>query len=414
MIEFWKVKGKYSRIFLGILLAFSLILNVTVAGYLFNRYGFEGAFDRIAEIGGAQITADREPYKRPVIPEIYLQNQEFATLGFDKHVKDKNDLAAWQDAIRSKVKEIANLPSLETLTTPRKAIVTDQRDLGFGTLTQYSIAAFDGDNIVFFELIPKDETKTIIDADGNTRYPTVLFLPGSGSQGAKDVLNIPSELSAEYYHGGVGLAVAKAGYAVYVIEHRGYGLRSIDYKDGCEMTSQLETKLRCSAQILSLHLAMTNSSLGFLQMADTIQLLGHIRSLNHIDDKRIAIAGLSLGGGLASYISIIDQNLTASVIASGIGSVAEGLSLGSGRDNLRYFDGPDIIAAMAPDPVYISYGKQEYGMFRFEAETGYTYQKALKAYEMLDARDNLVYVAHEGSHEFHIPSLLSFLDRTLG
>ena len=44
----------------------------------------------------------------------------------------------------------------------------------------------------------------------------------------------------------------------------------------------------------------------------------------------------------------------------------------------------------------------------------YSGEMLKKVYEILDADDNLFYVVHKGKHEYHVQSVLEFLDKIMG
>lgn len=407
-------------ILLVTVLTISIIFNGIMAGFIFQRYGAERVFAKAGEMlgFGSPVSndasnnnylaeAEANEFTPPVIPEIYTQ--DILSMSFDKHVKSKADFESWKQSVLEKFSEELQMPDISSLPleTP---IEMKREDLGKAILTKYSMNAFDEDTIIFYEVIPKDKTR----ASSDGKLPAVLVFPGSGNQGARDVLNRPSELAQYYYQSEIGLEIAEEGYAVYVIVNRGWGQRAIEVNDACSIWDEINQEISCSGVILGTHLKGLGYNLVGLQVADGLQLLKHISSLDYVDSKRIAVGGLSLGGGLAHAVSMFDQNITATFIASGTGSVAKTFSIESGGNSLKYYDNPDLLATLAPAYLYLSFGNQEKGVLLYEAQSSYTYNYVKRAYELFDAENNLVYVVHDGKHEYHVPSVLQFLDETIG
>ena len=219
-------------------------------------------------------------------------------------------------------------------------------------------------------------------------------------------------MSDYYYHNGIAEHIVKAGYAVYVIENRGYGERAIDAGSLCPGVD-----IFCSGILFRDQLNSLGYSLGALQATDTTQLLKHVRHLEYVDSDNIAIAGLSLGAGLTMIVTALNKEVKSAIMASGItdfyhswGSVGIGL--------LKYYDNQDIVSTIAPRPIYLSYGSQEpLPDFSFEVKTLYSANKIKKAYNLFDAEENMTVVVHDLSygrgHTFDIPSILDFLNNTL-
>ena len=83
------------------------------------------------------------------------------------------------------------------------------------------------------------------------------------------------------------------------------------------------------------------------------------------------------------------------------------------RYNFTTYDTNDIILALVPKPIYLSYGLYEPNSLRFEAESGYTSNLMQDAYELYEMEDRFTYVVHNGGHEYHLPSVLEFLENHL-
>lgn len=383
-------------IIIGVLI-FSVSTNILIFSYYLQKY----SVSRLYEIVNSKLFEENEPYMAPaMLPQIYTEDK--LTLSFDKHVQTKADFEIWKNKVLAHFKQSNNLPTLHDIQL-KPVMQLNFEDMDNYQLTKYSMNALDGDQIIFYELLPK----TVVD-----KIPAVIIIPGRGNQGALDVINKPSELSDYYYHNGIAEHIVKAGYAVYVIENRGYGERAIDAGSLCPGVD-----IFCSGKLFRDQLNSLGYNLIDLQATDTTQLLKHVRHLEYVDSDNIAIAGLSLGAGLTMMVTALNEEVKSAIMASGITDVYH--SWGSGRGGqLKYYDTPDIVSTIAPRPIYLSYGSQEpLPQFSFEAETLYSVNKIKNAYDLFDAEENMTVVIHDHSygsgHTFDIPSILDFLNNTL-
>ena len=238
-----------------------------------------------------------------------------------------------------------------------------------------------------------------------TDYDTVLVIPGSGHQGALDVIDEAGPHAARYYHDGIARTLVHAGYAAYVIELRGYGERAIDVGVSCK-----EHDFRCYVVVLEKKLSALGISMNDLRTDEITQILAWVESRSYTDN--IAISGLSLGGSLAATQAIINNNvIDAVVIASGMGSILYSPLVQDvgGRDITDCCDSVDPVITIAPMPAYVSFGLREDAFFRWEAETGHTEKLLADAYELHGKSDNFRYVVHDGGHIYEVESMLDFL-----
>lgn len=275
--------------------------------------------------------------------------------------------------------------------------------------TKNTMPATDGDTIIFWELVPDN---------GADVHPAVLVIPGSGNQGARDLIGEPSSVSRYYYQSQLAVHLARAGYAAYVPELRGYGERAV-YTEACDDASVFGWRniaIVCHEMFLRNQLAKVGIGIDDYRVDDLTRILRHMTTLGHIDRENIAVAGLSLGGGYSQEISAYNPDvIRATVVASGTGSHFHGPPSDQAKGNGQFLccDTNEFTATIAPRPLYVSFGSDERSLFRWEAETGHTAEFLGRVYSMLGAEGNLTYVVHEGRHEYHVPSVIEFLDRHL-
>jgi len=391
-----ELKPLFKYIIIGVLIL-SVSANILIFSYYLQKYSVSTLYEVVIS---KLFEENEKSYRAPVMPEIYTEDK--LTLSFDKHVQTKKDFEVWKNKVLSNLIQRMNVPSYNEIQL-KPAIQIDFENTNNYQITKYSMNATDDDKIIFYELLPK----TVVD-----KIPAVIIIPGSGNQGALDVINKPSELSDYYYHNAIAEHIVREGYAVYVIENRGWGERAIDVGSLCEGKD-----VNCSGKFFGQHLSSLGYNLGVLQVMDTTQLLKHIQNLEYIDSKNIAVAGLSLGGGIAMSVAVLNEEVKSAIMASAITDVYHSWTFNA-DGLLQYYDVPDIVSTIAPRPIYLSWGSQEtLPWFSFEAETLYSANKIKNAYLLLDAEENMTVVVHNNSynsgHIFDVPSILNFLNKTI-
>tara|TARA_Y100000996_G_scaffold368675_1_gene315197 strand:+ start:1268 stop:2446 length:1179 start_codon:yes stop_codon:yes gene_type:complete len=392
------MKNKY-KVLVG-LLVISLAINVSIL-YNFN--------DDINLLEDFYINETREENFESIrIPDIYQKDVKL--FGFEENVQVKNDFSPWKNELLQKFQEYQNIPNFDDIELSNVLLVKEERLENY-KITKFSTNAQDNDKIIFYELIPENENK-MDSCESRNCFPTVLIIPGSGNQGAKDVINAQGELSPYYYHKGIGEKLVKLGYVVFVIENRGWGERLTHTQMNCE-----DPDIFCSGNKLHKHLMNLGYDQFSLQVIDTIQVFKHIQSLEYVNTEKISVAGLSLGGPVAVSVSSLAPNVHSTIAASGIIS-QQMTGGGSNPGALKYYDQPDIVASLAPNPLYLSWGINEKSEFGHEAEKLYSASLIKKAYKLFDEEDNLEIIIHDDEfnqgHTFEINSLIKFLEDTIG
>ena len=388
--------------FLIAILVVSISINVVIGYYYSDKYTLTQLSDKFTNFQ----TTDFEPVQ---IPEIY--EEQVLMLSFEKNVFSKQDFTPWKTKLIEKFQNVFEIPDYDDITLmPVEEISEDEYDEY--SLNKYSTNAQDGDKIIFYELKPKDNAKTT-SCEGTICYSTVLVIPGSGNQGALDAINQPSQFSSYYYHKGIAEELVRSGYVVFVIENRGWGERGLGVQMNCK-----QPDVYCSGNQLHRHLFNLGYNQYSLQIIDTMQLLKHIHNLDYVNNEKIAIAGLSLGGPVSIAVSNLSPNVSGTIAASGIISQYKTVGSGITPGMLKYFDQPDLAASLSPKPLYLSWGLNEKSEFGYEAKNKYSAELVNNSYKLLDAEEKLVIVIHNEQfnhgHTFEMTSLTDFLDNTIG
>jgi len=385
---------RYNKIILVFLIV-SIAFNIIVLTYVLQKYSISELYSKLFE----PTLKINEEYKPAVMPDIYTKN--IMQLSFDKNVKKKEDFDPWKEMVLQKFQEVYQVPPLDEIRVNSvEKIESFEKDNLL--ISKYTTNAFDGDTIIFYEILPNNNSD---------KYPSVVFIPGTGNQGARDLLDLPSEFSEFYYERGIALEVAKQNFIVFVIENRGWGERSVDAGSECDRNDYLPY---CSGFLLRTHLKNIGYDLTGLQIIDTLQLVKYIQTLNYIDSKNIAVAGLSHGGGLSLSVAVLNPDIKSTVVANTIITVNKTWpSAVRDAEILEYFDSPDLAATMSPRLMYLSWGLKDAKSLGFEAKTQTAANHIKKAYQLFNAEDNLSIVIHNYKHEYDVPSVIEFLNNTL-
>ena len=382
-------------IFLIIIAVVSISINIIIFSLYFRKRGLRESYERITK------TNKTEDYKKFEIPALYKKDS--LQLSFDKHVKQKEDFDKWKQTVISKFQEIHKIPTLSSIRLfPTEKIFTKKRENY--VVTKYSTKAQDGDLIFFYELLPHKIKEN---------NPTLFIVPGSGNQGARDVIDMPSKFSKYYYQQGIGDKIANEGYIVYVIENRGWGERTIDAGTLCK-----ESDVFGSGEILERQLKNLGYDLINLQIIDTLQIFKSIQSVSHVNLDNMFILGITHGGKIALRSSLFLPELKGAMIASSLFSTEYFGTKGNGYTHglLKYFDNPDLAATISPKPLYLSWGLNENFPHGSEARTSYSANLIRKAYSIFDLEKNLTTITHNqtinSGHTVDESSILNFLRKT--
>lgn len=381
------------------LLIISLIISITINLVIFSYYVEKGyTVDTILEK-----FSDDKNLDLPKIPEIYLENK--LQLSYENNVNNLSEFSVWEKNIRKKFMDIYDLPELNELEVYPPVQIKEIKKEKY-SIKKFKVLAQDNDEIIFYELFPSQPTYTTCEKE--VCIPAVLIIPASGNQGSLDVINLESEYSDYYFQDGIGEKIVQDGYVVYVIENRGWGERKIDGGLNCKVPD-----IYCSGNVLDRQLDNLGYNLKSLQTIDTLQILQFIKGVTYVDPKNISLVGLSLGGAVAQNVSVLDDDVSSVVIASGLHSTYLTSGTAITPNILKYYDDPDLLSTFAPKPLYLSWGIYEKSMFGYEANNLYSASKIESAYEIHDKKENLVVVIHthekNGGHVYDIPSVLEFL-----
>ena len=321
--------------------------------------------------------------------------------------------AAWKETVKAMLrKEVLAFPDLPPA-PPAKRLSAEKRD-GY-TLEKWEHYPMPGAVVPFLMLVPDGVTE-------KTPAPAVLCLPGTNR--TKESLAGEPERHPFFAvprfekENGMALQYAKAGIVAVAVDNPGFGeLSDLEVASGQRYLSHNEV------QTFGHHLFNLGwSYMGYAAyVAD--RLLVCMRHDARIDRRRLATSGHSLGAWLAGYLAVLNDDLAAAVMNQGIYSWREAAKTmtrpaknGRRPQTLgalffipglyRFFDHPDIQAALAPRPALYSEGLPERDL-----QTIYR-----PAYAISGAPENLTVVQFEkyrnpsSRHNGDVPEGIGSLD----
>lgn len=315
----------------------------------------------------------------------WYEGIDLLPLSYERNVRTIDDFEAWREGY-------ANAALSAELHRPAAVVVTSTVERDGHTLNRLLV---DG-SLVVYEALPH-----------RPNGKAVVIVPGMGHQGARDIMGVPSEYSLGYYHGDIGIRLAQAGYAAYAPELLGWGERQVDVGSACAGPGQ--AAYECSFHVFSNSLAMYGISTGAIHANESAKTFAYALSKH----DHVALAGLSNGcGGATSVANANHGKAGAVVLASCVGRTHEwpmGASLSGSGQNLRA-EPVDAVRALAPLPLYVSYGQLELGLYAYAVESGDIERMVAEAYGLSGAPGQFTYVVHAGGHTYDIDSVIKFLD----
>jgi len=374
-----------------------LILSISINVAVFLVYIKKRGINHLAKNLSTK-NSHSNIYKKFLIPEIYTKNS--LQLSFKNNVQNKNSFLPWKNKLITKFQELHDLPNFQDLQVNSLNIINSEKKLNYN-VTKLSTIAQDGDTIILYELIPKKINK-------NTS--AVFIVPGSGNQGAKDVINMNSEISDNYYQQGIAEQIVNEGYIVYVIENRGWGERKIDVGSICD-----QSDIFCSGEFLERQIKNLGFDLINLQIIDTLQTIKSLESNKKITFNNLFLLGITHGGKIALRSSLFLPELKGLLLSSSLFSTENFGTFGNGYNHgfLKYFDNPDLVITLAPKPLYLAWGQNENPPQRYEAQSLHTFTLVKNAYRLLNSEKNIVGIVHDqkinSGHTVDPQSVINFL-----
>ena len=158
-----------------------------------------------------------------------------------------------------------------------------------------------------------------------------------------------------------------------------------------------------SCYSLASQLLLYGKTLAGLRVFECQRVLDFMEEFEEIDASRIGSMGISGGGLIAAFTSVLDKRIQATVI-SGYTNTFKGSIMNRRHclDNyvpgiLQYTEMPELLALMVPRPLFVESGKMDHLFPVKETE------KAIKLIKNIYSKRNVEYLVNwqlfEGGHE---------------
>jgi dienelactone hydrolase len=138
---------------------------------------------------------------------------------------------------------------------------------------------------------------------------------------------------------------------------------------------------------------------------DGMRVIDFLTSLEYVDPDRIGCMGLSFGGTMTTYLTLLDDRIKAADIicyATTVGHLAIYKANTCGSQIVpylyKYADIPDVIAAIAPKPLLIESGTSDTCFWIHSALKAHDVIR--RAYEVAGEPENLWIEVFAGEHSF--------------
>ena len=322
--------------------------------------------------------------------------------------KSKEDFGKWQKALLAELKEALG-------PEPKRVDLNPQIEWEIkeeGLIKRCVVLDSEADySMVALVYIPAGAKK-----DGST--PAILCNHGHSHSGAgKDLVmgvrpagDSKREEEIKQYNYDYGLQMAKRGYVTIAVDWRSWGERGEPYlevypeRDPCNVHF-------IRGVIMGINLLR-------LDIWDGQRALDYLCGMEQVDAERIGAMGLSFGGTMTTWISLMDKRIKAADIicySDRFADFAVGKANFCGSQILpRLFelcDVPDLHGLIAPRPLLVEMGTKD---TCFELDSAMNcYGEVEKIYTAAEARERLELDLFEGVHQFGGNKAFGFFDKYL-
>lgn len=215
--------------------------------------------------------------------------------------------------------------------------------------------------------------------------PAVLCVHGHG-QGGKEEAVDPNSI-----YRGFGRRFAEEGYVALCPDQIGFGERALPED-------------RVNYQVLVHGLNMLGQTLIGWRYWDLVRALDLLEECPQVDEQRIGVMGLSLGGEMTLFLSALETRVRAACICGYLTSHLSTFldrphcTCGHLRDLARYFEHADLAALIAPRPLFLDAGRQDPSFPYTEAQK--LVRQLRPVYRLCEQpRSHLGIEVHDGRHE---------------
>jgi pimeloyl-ACP methyl ester carboxylesterase len=239
--------------------------------------------------------------------------------------------------------------------------------------------------------------------------PAVLCLHGHGDgMNPLFCLNAAGEPVTDEYQHCFALEAARRGFVALTYDQFCFGRRR-DF-DFCAQynTSACDTPTKLAQQL--------GGSMAGLRVFDARQMLTLLAGQPEVDTERLGVAGISGGGTITFYTTLLDDRVKAAMISGYFNQYKVFMQINHCIDNFvpglaRVAEMPTMGCAIAPRPLLISQGEDD-PIFPLPA-TREGVQTLRQAYRLFDAEDRVEEEYYPGGHVFSNTRVWDFLGQWL-
>ncbi|MFW6457320.1 MAG: alpha/beta hydrolase family protein, partial [Planctomycetota bacterium] len=241
--------------------------------------------------------------------------------------------------------------------------------------------------------------------EGRGPFPGILACHGHGPYGKDSVMGTAAAAEGgtgrSAHKNAYGLEMARSGFAVIAIDWRGFGER--DDRGKPHWRNYAGDRDLCNLHFLRASL-LGQTMLG-LNVHDGMCALDYLCGLDYVDETRIGAMGLSLGGTMTTWMSIMDERIRAADIICYSDRFADFAMRDCnfcGNQMLPKLyalcDVPDLQGLIAPRPLLVEIGVHDQCFLVDSAKS--CFDELVKIYEACGADDLLELDLFEGEHRW--------------
>ena len=321
----------------------------------------------------------------------------------------KQDFVDWKKKLLSELK-VALGPMSNPVPLNPKIICEIEAE---GLIKQRVLLDTEADmSVVALVYIPKEAL--------TTPAPAILCNHGHGQYGKDSVMGVRSgnspqrNIEIDRLNYDYGLQMAKRGYVTIAIDWRGFGERG-DYSETHD-AHPYPGRDKCNIHFIRGSLMGINMLA--LNIFDGIRILDYLMSAAYVDASRIGAMGLSLGGTMTTWLSLLDERIrVADIICYSARfkefAINRGNTCGSQFFPALYTicDLPDLHGLIAPRPLLAEIGMHDQCFLIDEAMS--CRDEVQKIYTAAGAASSYETEIFEGDHRFAGDKAFHFFDRHL-
>ncbi|MCM8810411.1 MAG: alpha/beta hydrolase family protein [Candidatus Omnitrophica bacterium] len=316
--------------------------------------------------------------------------------------KTKDEFYSWKKQLINKIKELLGpFPEPSDLKPEKLSEEEKEKYIREKWIIQTEKDCF----MPLYILIPKGNKK---------KYPAILCCHGHGPYGKDPVAgvhnnnpNIISNIKIHNYN--YGEQMAENGFVTIVPDWRSFGERIGYY-------NIYQPRDICNIHFLQ-HLICGRTLLG-ANIFDGMRAIDFLLTRDYVDKDNIGCMGLSFGGTMTTYLTLLDDRIKAGDI---ICYATTTLHYAIERPNFcgsqivpflyKYADVGDVIAAICPKPLLIESGANDTCFWIHSAKKAH--EKVIKAYKIANASENLWIEIFAGEHAFSGNLAFKFFNKFL-